>query len=173
MKCQICNENDADVIVGLNNGEEESNLFICHKCISKMGLNIQDNVMNQLLSLFEKQGHNNIKCESCGKSYIDFIKTGRYGCKDCHHFFDNDNNEISKENKLNMENDRARASYQENTNRDLIKDFFDSEKFQQSYKNIFSIKKMLVTAIKQENYEEAARLRDKLNHIDNEYIKKF
>lgn len=172
MKCQVCNNHEADVILGLNNGIQESNVYICHNCLKKFGFDIQENMMRGILALLDKNIiDKNINCQSCGRTLEEYIQTGRYGCKDCHKYFDTDlnNNNESKINK--MDNTLIRAQEQDKINKKNIEEFFSNDKFSSTYKSIFFTKKMLFDAIKEENYEEAARLRDELKHISNEYYK--
>lgn len=169
MKCQICNENEADVIVGLNNGTEENNVYICHNCLSKLGFDLRESMVKGMLALLGKNiPSNNVTCPSCGRTMAEYIKTGRYGCKECHKFFD-DYLLKDNERKNNDMNDKVNGALeQDKKNRELLEQFFNNDNFSSTYKNIFTTKKLLLDAIQKENYEEAARLRDRLNKINND-----
>ena len=77
-------------------------------------------------------------CPSCGTTFVDFNKTGLFGCPDCYTFFENDLIEPLK----NLHG----AFLHVDTNPEADE--------------LAALKKRLQEAIATENYEEAARLRD-------------
>ena len=73
------------------------------------------------------------------------------------------------ERKNNDMNDKVNGALeQDKRNRELLEQFFNNDNFISTYKSIFTTKKLLLDAIQKENYEEAARLRDRLNKIKND-----
>lgn len=165
MKCQVCNERDAAIIVAMNNGKEENSMYVCHRCIQNMGIDLHKTILDQIvnqLSQISKQ--ENIVCENCGMTLREFSETGRYGCAKCNEFFESKREDSKKE----MELQNKKATQQDIENRKRIEQYFSSNSDSKTSKfhSILSIKKLLDTAIADENYEEAAKLRDQLRKLE-------
>lgn len=165
MKCQVCNEREAAIIVAMNNGKEESSMYVCHRCIQNMGIDLHktilDQIVNQISQISKKE---NIVCENCGMTLREFSETGRYGCAKCHEYFESKREDSNKD----MELQNKRALQQDADNRKKLEQYFSSTLDSNSSKfhSILSIKKLLDTAIADENYEEAAKLRDELRKLE-------
>lgn len=165
MKCQICNERDAAIIVAMNNGKEEQSVYVCHQCIHNMGLDLRKSISQHIIEqIFNASKAETVACKNCGKTIDEFKKTLRYGCSKCHLYFDE---QKDKEHSENM-NSINRALQQDKENRAKLEAYFSvsNVKNASQLKMILITKKMLSNAIENENYEEAAKLRDKLRKLE-------
>lgn len=166
MKCQICNERDAAIIVAMNNGKEENSIYVCHHCIQHMGLDLRKSISQNIIEqIFNASKAESIACEHCGKTLDEFRKTQKYGCSKCHLYFEG---QQPKGQDEDMDNTINKAMQQDIDNRRNIEAYFTNANANQgrTLKTILITKKLLDSAIANENYEEAAKLRDKLRKLE-------
>lgn len=95
--------------------------------------------------------HKEGNCPNCDFAFDDLKKTGRLGCSECYQFF---KEEISQ-SLPTMHKD---VSHKGRIPEGMLEDI-------QLRKNIEGIKKKLTKAVKDEDYEAAAVLRDQLNQL--------
>lgn len=134
------------------------------------------------------------KCRNCGLSYEEFVKTGKLGCIDCYDVFkdridlitkniqgssehkgrgcksnlssDENSSKSSEKNKEEIMNQYKNVSTDES---DINKKIFNQDAKQSLNKNekIEILKMKLKAAIKDERYEDAAQIRDKIKELEN------
>gem|GEM_PF-2477614 len=73
MICQVCHEHSA----AFERGEGAHRLRMCYHCLSRTGLHLLGGW--RLLPV----GESPAPCPSCGQSWADFARSGRYGCPSC------------------------------------------------------------------------------------------
>jgi len=152
MLCQKCGMNEATVhLVQVINGKKAEQ-HICPACANMQekswfdtGVNI-----NKMLSGFFEPIHRqeSVKCNSCGVSFDEFLKTGLLGCSDCYTAF----------NHL-LTNPLKRMQGGAVSHRGKKLGGVSSEKQEEKTP---SLKQQLKVAIETENYELAAELRDRI-----------
>ena len=183
MKCENCGKNDANVkYTQIINGEKKQ-MFLCEECSNKLGINdIQFNMpidfASFLTDFFDDMNDinvmpvlgdnlNQLKCTKCGLTWDDFLHTGKFGCSNCYTDFEmridpilrslqGATNHIGRLGKVitsNKVTPNIDDKIQENNNEDTTK--------------IESLKEQLKQAIKDERYEDAAKLRDEIKKIEN------
>lgn len=180
MLCDNCGNHEANVKYTqiVNGVKKEMNL--CSECAEKMGItqnmnfdmgmsfpsflgSFLEDYNTNLLSPFVKQKEN--KCQSCGMTYGEFADTGMLGCQNCYDVFEDKmdillknlqgaNRHIGKKGKLLKEKTEE------------IKKVVPKEKKDTSLKKIEELKKNLKIAIKEERYEDAAKLRDEIKKME-------
>lgn len=146
-------------------GSEKKTVNLCKQCAEEQGLN---NPLLDISKVFGKiivailSDHLTTKsaqetaatdsnvCDVCGLSWGDFEKTGRLGCPRCY--------EVHKEN-LNYLLRRLHGN-----NRHIGK---PSRQVDDKQESLDSLKKKLEKAIKTEDYETAAELRDSIRLIQH------
>ena len=105
-----------------------------------------------------------IQCDSCGSTFDDIINTGRYGCANCYDVFEDRMDPILKKLQgANRHNGRLGKISDNN-----IK-FDEKEKVKNENRNNNKLEKLqedLKQAIKEERYEDAARIRDEIKKGD-------
>lgn len=177
MLCQNCGKNEANVkYTQIVNGiKKEMNL--CEECADKMGVGNFNMKMPLSLSdflgdffteyddlalpAFVKKSTKE-KCDNCGLTYDEFMKTGLLGCPECYDTFESRLEPVIKNIQGNIKHvgrgpeiySRKNVVEKENagegTNKKSEKEILEEE---------------LKKAIKEERYEDAAKLRDKIKDI--------
>ena len=157
MLCEKCKIREANVFyTEIVDGDKKNEHHLCSQCAKDLdqytGLFDKDFSLSKLLSgilgdVFENdenKDYRQIVCPTCNTSYDDFIKNSMFGCKDCFEVF----------NLLINDN---------------IKQIHGNDKhvgiFSDEDKEIEILKQKLEDAIKIEDFEQAAILRDKIKTI--------
>lgn len=187
MLCQNCGENEANFKYTqiINNIKKE--MILCDKCAKELGLgslefNMPINLSSFLGEVFEEESNflpnfinkKELICDECGMNYNEFINTGKFGCKNCYEIFSEKIDPILKnlhggtrhigriekvskiQQKVNTKSDEYANTV---TNKNIKKE--DNED------KLEKLKKDLKIAIKEEKYEEAAKIRDEIKKIQN------
>ncbi len=188
MLCQNCGKNEANIRYTqiINGVKKEINL--CSECAKILGMEdlempinfnsflgdfFNDYAETGLLKTFQ---NNEIKCKKCGMSYSDFISSGVFGCSECYNVFSNPiesllknlhgtakhvgrvpkvkNNTIEK-NKLDLDIESKKIPNDNSDTKETKKD-----------DKIKKLEKDLELAIKEERYEDAAKIRDELKEMN-------
>lgn len=160
MKCEICNENLAVIqLTQIIDGESiETN--ICESCASKnTNLNILGNF--DLGNIFKILGNsedfneekNEKHCSNCNINYSEIINRGKIGCPQCYIDFEKEFEELFKSMYGRDKHIGKTPSKFKNRLKEEIK--------------IENLQRELDEAVKTENYEKAAVLRDEIRHLKN------
>lgn len=168
--CQICQKNVAIMIVTeIDEKGNKREVAICEECAKKKGilessktLNLEE-ILKIMLKAKEKEDKE-FKCSRCLLSFYEFKKYGKFGCPDCFKAF---------EEKLIPFIKRIQTTIRER----------EDEIFHKGKKVTLGVKKSLLLseikklkielekAIKEENYEQAAKIRDTLKEKEGELKK--
>ncbi len=161
--CDICQKNEASItITRVDKDGKSTEMHLCAKCAMQKGisetLNPQISVIEILAELKSKIRDEDRKliCPKCGITYADFKRFGRLGCENCYRAF--------SERLL-----------------PLIKRMHGSNKHigrrpgggKKDAKIKFEIKKLrdeLKQAIAAEDYEKAARIRDRIRQTEDKIV---
>lgn len=161
--CDICGEAEAVVHIQQTSGKEEIELHLCEKCAAQKGItagenNVEFSISNLLTGLVDVKGlstSSNSKkaCPNCGLTVQRFKKAGRLGCVQCYTVF---RKEISRIIEKMFGRTQHRGKY---------------PKRLMAYKtfliDIEELKRKLNRAVKKEDYEEAALLRDQIKELES------
>lgn len=179
MNCENCGRNYANVrYTQIINGNK-SERFLCEECSKRLGIQNIDlsmdfsGLLGDVLSSFEQESlfqdllkTKDVRCKRCDFSFEDFINTGKFGCEDCYSEFEEridpilrsiqgSNRHIGRIGKIENAEDNKEEKWEE-----LEKEAQNPE--------IEKLKKDLKSAVKEENYEEAAILRDKIKKLEGD-----
>lgn len=184
MLCSNCGKNEASVrYTRIINGEK-TEFALCEECAMKEGfddidfnmpINFSDFLSDffeddQVLpSFIEKQEE---KCPKCGMTYEDFANNGKLGCAECYNTFSNRLDSILKNlhgtekhigrKPKNILNKNPEIKNIDNINIDNKNEELKDEK----NKKINDLNKILKQAIKEERYEDAAKIRDEIKTLE-------
>jgi len=156
MLCCICKEKEATVHLTQIAGDKMQKVDLCEECAKTKGVNDPTgfSLADLLLGLGASQeieqagGGSGLKCPTCGFTQADFKKAGRLGCSACYGTFAEPLGGLLKTmHKGTRHVGKVPESLREN--RDL------SDQLKQ-------LQKKLAQAIQQEDFEEAAILRDEI-----------
>ena len=164
MLCQICNKRKAGIIFYRIINGKKTKINICEECaalftnkLSSLTLpqfNINDLLIG-LLSAIDFYGkdediliNKELKCANCHLTYEEFRQTGKLGCGQCYSYF---------KNRLKPLLIKLHGNYHHNG------------KIPHKIKNMMNrlsevsrLKKELNVAVYREEYEKAAKIRDKI-----------
>ena len=153
MLCNNCGKKEATVRYEENINGEKRKLNLCTECSEKLGIFKNNFMDNMFLSFFDEPvvlGIDKVKekiCPKCGYSFSDYKNTGLLGCSECYNTF---------ESKLEPVIHKMHGkSYH-------IKS--DIKKTKPKSK-VDKLKEELENAIKDENYEKAAIIRDEIRDL--------
>jgi protein arginine kinase activator len=93
-----------------------------------------------------------ISCPNCGLTYEEFRKTSNLGCSHCYRAFRRNLNFVIK----NVQGSTAHKGKYPKINGKLLF----------SKKKILELKKLLAKSVEEEEYEQAARLRDEIRGLE-------
>ena len=191
MLCENCKKNEANVrYTQIINGDKKE-MHLCEECSEKLGIGNMDFKMpisfSSFLGDFFDEFENDsllpefnpiktLKCDSCGMTFEDFMNTGKFGCSNCYDTFESKIDPILKNihgankhvgrigkigptTELNVE--KEKNAYDNNEDSSNKKETKIDTKVSEAEK----LKQELQKAIKEERYEDAAKIRDKLKSI--------
>lgn len=154
MKCMKCNQNEASVYYEQNVNGKVTKLALCPECAAAEGIGTGDMFGGfNLLGNFFDLGHSPVlvkkeqkKCPVCGCSFDDIVKSGTVGCSECYKTF---SSELAPTVR------RIHGSAVQTGRRPV-----NSPKDEKPKDKLFSLRDELQKAIKAEEYEKAAKIRD-------------
>jgi protein arginine kinase activator len=161
MLCTICKEKPATVHLTQIVGDKMQKLDLCEDCAKTKGINDPTSFgladLDLVLGLGASQqleqaaGGVELKCPRCGFTQADFKKSGRLGCPECYRTFSEGLAGLLKTmHKGTRHTGKApEALRATRENAGLLK----------------TLQAKLARAIKDENYEQAAQVRDEIKQL--------
>jgi len=175
MICQNCGENEANVkYTHIVNGVKKE-MLLCEECSNKLGIGNMDfsmpiNFSSFLGDFFDEEKEfvpnfikEELQCKSCGMTYDNFISSGKFGCDNCYDVFSQKIDAVLKNiHGGNRHVGRIPSGGFVQNNKECNTQAVPSKQTE-----IEVLKRDLKLAIKEERYEDAARLRDEIKKIEN------
>jgi protein arginine kinase activator len=159
MLCCICKEKEATVHLTQIAGDKMQKVDLCEECAKTKGVNDPQgfSLADLLLGLGASQeieqsaGGVELKCVRCGFTQADFKKAGRLGCPECYKTFADGLDSLLKSmHKGTHHVGKVPESLRQS--RDL------SDRLK-------ALQKKLTQAVEDENFEQAAQLRDEIKQM--------
>lgn len=158
MKCQKCHNQATLHITELLSDDQFEELHLCEQCANKYLYESQqkagagkggpaESVREAEESLFGQH-----ECPSCGLKFVEFRNSGRLGCP-------HDYQEFREELLPLLENIHGEARHCGKTPRRLPQN-------QQTQSELIQLRGRLKLAVQKEDYEEAARIRDRIRQLE-------
>lgn len=182
MLCSNCGKNEANIrYTRIINGEK-TEYRLCEECAKKAGIEDIDFSMpidfsNFLSDFFEDEPllpsfakSNDLTCPGCGLTFDDFVKHGKFGCKECYTTFEERLDSILKnlhgtsKHVGRKPSNILEAKKINNEEKEEVK--AKTEEVKEESK-LDKLNKDLKLAIKEERYEDAAKIRDEIKDIEN------
>ena len=178
MLCQNCGKNEVTFRYTqvINGVKKEMNL--CDNCARELGLKDMNFSMpisfsNFLSDFFNDYSDNLLpsfmgtqvkECNNCGTTFDEFLNTGEFGCSDCYDIFEDRISPILK--NLQGAYRHIGRGYREITpstaNKEKVSKSVDKKE-----SKLEKLQKDLQKAIKEEKYEEAAKIRDEIKAMES------
>ena len=166
MKCQKCGANNANTHVKtIINGElKEFNL--CSECAQKMGYtSVFSDMQNDFSGLLGSFFTNVLpartqatRCEFCGSTYSEIAKTGHVGCAHCYELFADQLYPSIRRMHGNTTHCGKNSGAQQPAEKKV------AEKTKEE--KVSELQSQLDLAIKEQNFEHAAELRDQIKEME-------
>lgn len=169
--CQMCKKRHAVLHVAQLSNNKYISIDLCEQCAEKKGMAISSSVafsakqslteiFQGLLNKEEKQdastplSANKKTCPGCQRTYEDFRESGRLGCAQCYAAFSPQLAQlISKMHRSKQHRGKVPE--------------LSSERFQ-TQRSLVDFKERLRRAVGNEEFEEAARLRDHIRDLEQQ-----
>lgn len=182
MLCDNCKKRQANVKYSENINGIRKEMNLCEECSRKLGItDVMDfsipslDFSNLFGSFFEDIATstsefipliNNVKqleCESCGLTFEDIINLGRYGCPNCYEVFEDKMDPILK--KLQGANRHSGRLGKISNNNVKFEKKEESKDKKSTDNKLEKLQEDLKQAIKEERYEDAAKIRDEIKKL--------
>lgn len=166
MKCQKCGVNNANThIKTIVNGEFKE-YDLCGECANQMGYtNVFGDIENEFSNFLGSFFGNVLpartqatRCDFCGSSYSDISKSGHVGCANCYNIF----GEQLLPSIRRIHGNTAHCG----KNSDKPEKQNPKPQEETKEQKIARLKSELDTAIKEQNFEYAVELRDKIKEME-------
>lgn len=166
MKCQICHQNEAQIVFTQVVSTGKVVLHICTECARSKGLSIEIEHTQPTISVAsflvdfngEKEKPDeevpDLTCGVCGLTYSAFKESGLFGCDQCHLAFDQYVRRLLKQ--IHGTAVHTEAVPQHMTDKITLK------------QKIMELNHQLRESVNNENYERAAELRDRIAALEKE-----
>lgn len=162
MNCEDCKEQPAAVhLTRIVNGQKIE-LHLCMACANRR--NIQfipmmlpvEAAIKPGFSIASPSGNELRKCQTCNYTWGEFITTGFLGCTKCYESFQDLLTNVIAKNQGNVKHQGKAPKHLDGV-------FL-------TRRNLTALRTELDLAIKQENFEKAARLRDQIVQLEKSII---
>lgn len=163
MLCSHCNKREANFHYKQVNNGNYTEMHLCSECAKELGylstgeqhlsLGLED-MLNEFLGLTKQNQSINkgLSCSCCGTTFAEFKKTGFAGCDKCYDVFAKDvENILSKIQPATVHKGKIAGP--------------EGEEIRRS-NEIKELKDKLRSAIVDERYEDAAKIRDKIKELE-------
>ena len=188
MLCDNCGKREANVIYSENINGVKKELHLCEQCSQKLGIaNMNFTIPTDFSSLFGDfiegfttsefmplfQEVKEISCDQCGTTFEDIVNNGKLGCGNCYSVFEEKLDPILKRIQGNVQHvgriGKITPNEVEKVKKDVNKAVQQNMQVAQNNKNqeIETLQEKLKQAIKEERYEDAAKIRDEIKQKEN------
>lgn len=160
MKCALCKKEEATIHLTQVVDGSVKKVHLCEGCAAKSGFDVHSpmSITDILLGLggpgdvgASSPKLTDLRCPRCHLRRIDFKKTGRLGCPTCYETFAEELEPVLK------------AMHRKTRHRGKVPARVES--YYQTSERLEALSQELTLAIEQENYEDAARLRDEIKSL--------
>ena len=152
MLCEKCGKNNATVMYTQIINGQKSTLNICSSCASQES--IFDN-FGSILSFGTRQSTQNTMCPVCNMTLSEFSRKGRAGCGECYNTFRSHASAMLR---------KIHGTSKHTADATLPK--AEEPKKEVAKSPLEKLKEELAKAIAEENFEQAAVLRDKIRETE-------
>tara|TARA_R110000850_G_scaffold202967_9_gene329083 strand:+ start:626 stop:1168 length:543 start_codon:yes stop_codon:yes gene_type:complete len=176
MNCDVCQTEKATVFFSQVAEGKLQKVNLCKNCADDKG--VTDPTGFALADMLEGMGEESetesvveneeLTCPSCGFSQTDFKKTGRFGCAECYHVFDDGlDGLLEAMHKHTQHVGKIPSTFPDLPEPELIPG--PTEEMKPSpLDKLSELKQALSNSVEDEDYEEAARLRDEISQLESQ-----
>lgn len=167
MLCENCKKNNATTYFKRNVNGNIQEVYLCSECAAKLDFGGMSSSLFDFFipSQFRTRSERTHKKCNCGTTFYDISQTGKVGCPDCYETFKEELAAVLK--KINGGRTHVGRCPERLTSSKCDESRNVNETCCEENKEE-SLKRKLEAAIKSENFEEAARLRDMIKKLRGE-----
>ncbi len=176
MFCDICQKEEATIFYKEMVNNKYTEMHLCKKCAGEQevkNLQIPPAITNLLSALAELSAEAvpkeiaEEKCPGCGFTYSDFRERGKLGCSQCYQSFSEPLSNILRKIHGNIQHSgKSPATLPTPATPSAVPPVRETE----LSKEIVALRQALEAAVKKEEYEEAAKLRDQIKALEKEIM---
>ncbi len=173
MLCTNCKKNQATVYLSQNINGKKSEQALCPACYEKLKASRDYMDFGDLLgSLFTPKSHNALRgstvkaCTLCGSTWRDLRESGKVGCAKCYDVF-RDELESTVQSIHGRAAHVGRHPADRLTASDTVDAKEEKKEEKEEKKKLSALKREMDQAVRDQNFEEAARLRDEIRELEN------
>lgn len=166
MLCQNCSKREATTHIKRVVNGEATETHLCPECAQSLGYNgLFNNFSLSIPNIFSSffgdssfalAGSRSERCEKCGCSFDDIVRTGMVGCADCYEkFYDR---LLPSIQRIHGRAKHAGKTPPQSTEKKTVKEKTTEEK-------IADLEADMKKAIEMQNFEQAAVIRDELKKL--------
>jgi len=176
MDCDLCQTEPATIFLSQVAGGKVQKVNLCKACADEQG--VTDPTGFALADMLEGMGQqesirpvaresDELTCPSCQFTQSEFKKTGRFGCPDCYHVFDQGLDTLLEAmHKRTQHAGKIPASFPQLPASDYSPELPGPAMAPSPADKLSELKSALSKAVEDEDYEEAARLRDEISRLE-------
>jgi len=161
MKCEICGARKAVIHIQQVIGKERVDLHLCEECALERGISGEgervelsiSGMLNGLLDIGDLKERKNATCPQCGSTWQSIQKREKLGCAECYSTF-------NREIHFLLEKMGAQSTHRGKLPKGL-------KTYKRYLVDVVKLKEGLKEALKREDYEKAARIRDRIRELEN------
>lgn len=186
MLCENCGKNYANIrYTQIINGDKKE-IAVCEECSKKLGIDHLDfdmpidfsSYLSDFFGEYENstdffpftENANKLFCKNCNMTFDEFLNKGKFGCKDCYETFKSKidpllkkihgaNRHVGRLGNIRENNEKSYETEVEKQQKNSVIEELDEVK---------KLQLELNEAIKEEKYEKAAKIRDKIKKLKKE-----
>jgi protein arginine kinase activator len=167
MKCQNCGKEEATVKYYENINGEKREYMLCSDCARNLNIMDFPNMLSYFFSNYPKElaekEYTKEVCNKCSYTFDDYLKNGLFGCPNCYNAFSEridslltkihgkNRHEVADTKKVKIEKKQTKV----NEDKDITK-----------VNDVKVLKSLLEKSIKEEKYEDAAKIRDRIKELE-------
>ncbi|MBU0700545.1 UvrB/UvrC motif-containing protein [bacterium] len=171
MLCEMCKQNEATVFYQQIINDTQTEFHLCEECAHKKGVLMMNQISTtNLLGGLVEPGtitpqEVELRCKNCGLNYPNFCERGKFGCSECYQAFSQ---------KLSSIFRKIHGSTQHTGKRPIalavslpaVSPKPETKIEQKTGDEIALLRQELQVAIKTEEFEKAAELRDRIKAME-------
>lgn len=168
MKCQNCGKQEATVRYTENVNGNKKEMHLCYHCAKKLGFADFTNLFSPMfVEMPDLLNTKELSCLECGYTFDDYAKSGLFGCPDCYDIFQDRLDDLflktqGKNRHVELRRRIQPTSVVEPERKEVKPKRVRKTKEQK----IEELKTKIQKLIQEENYEEAAKVRDQIKELE-------
>ncbi len=163
MLCEQCGEREAIVALTHIDENEKTHVHLCGECAREQGIDVEASLeeLEERMSEQEERDEQELRCSSCGMTYDRFKEHYRLGCAECYSSFREELRPLLRKVHGAHEHVGKRPS----PAAEVREAAAETTEGKDAVWTLDLLQRRLRGAVEREEFEEAARLRDRIDEL--------